>query len=409
MRDRKSSYWPARDRRGAALFGGIMLLAVLAAGFAGLARVAQQAELRHQAEAAAQRIDSLAWHLDTWLHSNPGFTIAATGPARPPRGLSAVETGQVVSPPFAAPWLGQSDAVTTADPPPPSSDWQVRFAVGWPSGGTPSVAGIGPPYGVLVATALTGRARSQVARIREALRRRGAAVPTGAAGLPAAGVAAIGIATAAGLPVDPAGNDVVLLSWRHGRILDGIALRRPRAGHPPPGMNADLQLSRGLVAGRLEVAGDAEFRSVTAPAADLAAGSVVSVDLRSADLEVESGILVGGNVTAASIASERFDSPATAVSSTGASAFRLARVQRDAGAGRASVQAAAVSGTLDVRSLDAGMITGLDLETPGLDLSAGGSSAETRVAQRFYARWLRLTGRIDVSPPGRCHGCINDP
>ncbi len=206
------------------------------------------------------------------------------------------------------------------------------------------------------------------------------------------------------------GNDIALLSWRHGRISPGMALRRPRAGFPPPGMATELVVAGSLRADRLLVSGDAELTELDGPGAELEIGSAAVGELRvTAGLEVESGITVGGAVTAGSLDAERFESPTSPVESTGAAAFRLALVGGDGSAASASVQAARVVQLLDADTLDAGRITGLDLETPFLNLTAGGAGARTRVLERFYARQLRLSGRLDVSAPGRCRGCLNDP
>ena len=396
-----------RRRRGASLFAGLLLLTAISVALAGVIELSERAQRRHGAEAVAQRIDSLAWHLDHWLHDVPAFTVAAP---TAPRALTAAETARAVSAPFAAPWLLTSDAVSVAATAPASADWHVRFAVGWPSGSNPSAAGTGPPYGVVVALALTDRARRQSHLVKAALRRLGSGVPSAEPGAtpPAAGAAAVEIADAAGFTVD--GDDVALLSWRHGRISPGIALRRPRAGFPPPGMATEFVIAGTLDADRLLVAGDARLEELDGPRADLEAGSAAVGEVRvTAGLEVEADITVGGDLTVGSLDAERFESPTSRVESTGASTFRLAEVGGDGSAASASVQAARVVQLLDADTLDAGRISGLDLETPFLDLSGGGTGARTRVIDRFYSRQLRLTGGLDVSAPGGCRGCLSNP
>lgn len=394
-------------RRGFALPAAPLALAVLVAFVADQMRVAERAHLRHEAEGTAQRIDTLAWHLDHWVHDNPAMTA---GLPTAPRRLTAAETSQVTDgADFAAPWLRRSDAVSVGAAPPPSAHWHVRFAVGWPSGSDPSAAGIGPPYGVVVASPLNAFSQRQSRFVAEALRRRGGGVPTGDAGstLPATGAAAVEIAQAAGMVVGS--GDVAVLSWRHGAIQERIALRRARAGFDPPGMAAELELAGLASIDHLVVAGDAEFGSIAGPAATAEADRVSAAVLDATALEVESGATVAGAFAAASLTGERFESPAAAVRSATSATFRLAVVQGDASASAASVQSARVTGVLNVAELHAGLVTGIDLETPVLDLSGGGPGAQTRVTDRFYARHLRLTGNLDVSSPGYCRGCLNDP
>ena len=339
----------------------------------------------------------------------PSFTVAT---ATAPRRLTDAETGEVVgTAAFAAPWLGSSSSVTTLATPPASASWHVRFAVGWPSGSDPAAAGTGPPYGVLLATALTDRARQQAPHVREVLRRRGGGVPTGVAGgaqAAATGAAAVEIATATGLTVG--GNDIALMSWRHGRIRRGLVLRRPRAGHDPPGMVARLELADGLEAGGVLVDGNAVFRSVVAAGAGFEAGRLAVARLTGGELEVEAATTVDGDLTADAVSVERLEVPegAVSVSDGSTSSFRIITVQGNGSAGSASVQAARVRGSLEADSMSAGLVAAVDLETPILDMSGGGAGSGTRVTDRFWAHHLRLGGQLDVSDPGWCRGCLNE-
>ncbi len=394
-----------KHHRGFAMPVAPLALAVLAAFLAEQTRFAERAHQRHEAEGVAQRIDSLAWHLDHWIHGQPALTRAVP---TAPRRLTSAETALVVgSAAFASPWLRRSDAVTVDATPPASANWQVRFAVGWPSGQNPAAAGTGAPYGVVLATALNGTAEKQTLRVREALRRRGSGVPEGQVGSVATGAAAVDIAQAAGLTVDS--DDVIAFSWRHGRIRKEIALRRPRAGLAPPGMTTELELAGRARIDHLAVTGDVTLGSVVSPGASLEATRLATTELRSTALEVESDTTVAGTLTAATLDSERFESPTVAVNNALSATFRLAAIQGNATGTAASVQAARVRQLLDVTRADVGLATGTDLETPILDLSAGGAGSQTRVTDRFYARHLRLTGSLVVSSPGSCHGCLNDP
>ncbi len=401
-----SSPRPRRHRRGYALPAAALALTIVAGLLAEWARQADRQRLRQGAEATAQRIDALAWHLDHWLHSDPSYTVVA---ATAPRRLTDAEAGMVVgTAAFAAPWLGSLSPVTTLATPPASASWHVRFAVGWPSGSDPAAAGTGPPYGVLLATALTDRAREQAPHVREALRRRGGGVPTGVAGgaqVAATGATGVEIARATGLTVG--GNDIALMSWRHGRILRGLALRRQRAGHGSPGMVARLELAAGLEAGRVLVDGDAAFGSVAAAGARLEANRLAADGLEGGELEIEAGTTVAGDLTAAGLAVERLEVPegTVSVSDGSTSSVRIITVQGNASTGTASVQAARVRGSLRTDSMSVGLVTAVDLETPVLDLSGSGG---TRVTDRFWAHHLKLGGQLDVNDPGWCRGCLND-
>ena len=378
-----------------------LLLAAMVAFLAWQARYEEVRHRQHEAEGVAQRLDELAWHLDHWIHDNPALTV--TSPTSPRR-LSAAETQAVADAAgFAAPWLLRSDVVSVEATAPAGARWHARFVVGWPSGQNPAAAGIGPPYGVVVATA-RGIGETQTIRVREALRRRGGGIASDVEQV-ASGAAAIDIATAAGISVDE--DDVVAFSWRHAGILPDIALRRPRAGRETPGMGSDFQLAANATINRIEVIGDMGFASTAAAAAELETGQLTADSLTATIIELESDGAVAGNMAAGTARVQRFESPTQPVTNTGSASFRLAAVQGAATGTLASVQGGRVRQTLNTGRVDTGRATGLDFETPVLDLSAA-TTGTTRVIDRFYARALKLGANLDVSPPGICRGCLND-
>lgn len=368
--------FPRRRRRGALLAAAVLAAAVLALMMSGWAERERRAAERAGAEGAARRLAELAWHLDSWLHDQPGLTLAAPSA---PRELTAAERNLMLAAGgFAAPWINPDNRIFTGGTPPPSADWHVRFAVGWPSGSDPAAAGTGPPHGALMAEALTDEALGAVWAVRAALARLGggAAGAAAATGTAEEGDIAQALARAAGFAAGA--GDIALAAWAHSTVPPNAVLRRPRAGREAPGMDAELLFgpAGGMAAGRfltgpggvsLASAGgsggtDPDFSALSLQTAALDARGTVSV---AGEGSADHDITAAGDIEAGSLSAD-----GTLVT-TGRARFRTGTVAGRAEADRLTAQSArarvsaAVAGTADADEVSAERVDASSLSVTG--------------------------------------------
>ncbi|MCY4340711.1 MAG: hypothetical protein OXE48_05010 [Gammaproteobacteria bacterium] len=117
-------------------------------------------------------------------------------------------------------------------------DWVLRYVVGWPDGADASRPGAGPPHGVIVATPDSSLETGEILRVRRSVLRRGGGPGVRAGRVPNNDLAAT-LARAGSIgPINA--HTIFIPSWQFADIPRWLALRRPRAGFPPPGTDFGL-------------------------------------------------------------------------------------------------------------------------------------------------------------------------